>query len=449
MTDDLQAVLDRLVAQAVPGEGLEVYGVDGTETQVTAHDRAVESLSSARTRGVGVRVLAQGRIGYAHTSDLTEAALADTLAEARANARAGDPDDANRLADPAAPTPVDGLYDDAIEATPAEAKVDAVLRLEAAVRDAGGPITGVDTARYGDGWGEAAIASTTGLRASYRRSEAYVLVEALAAHDGTTTSAYGLDLARRPDALDVEAAAHEAVTRATRILGGRKPPSRRLPVVLDPYVTASLLGVIGGALTAQAVQRGRSLFAGRVGEPFGPDHLTLVDDGSRPDGPASAPFDGEGTPTGRTPLIEGGVLRGFLHNLFTAAKDGTASTGNAARAGHRSTPGLAPTNLAIEPGATSPEDLIAGVDDGFYCQQVMGLHSGANPISGELSVGAAGVLIRGGELAEAVREASIATTIPQLLANVAVVGSDLRFLPVGGVAGGTTVLVHDVMLAGA
>jgi PmbA protein len=442
-------VLDRLVAQAAAGEALEAYGVDETETSVRVHGGDVEALSSARTRGVGIRVLRDGRVGYAHTSDLTEAALAEALAEARANATASDPDDANMLALPAESEPVKGLYAPEAEATPTTAKVETALALERAVRSTGPPITGVDTAHYGDDWGEVAIASTTGLRSTYRRSDAFVIVEALAEAGGASTSAYGLDLARHHDALDPEGAAAEAVQRATRLLGGRKPSSRRLPVVLDPYVTAMLLGVLGGALTAEAAQRGRSLFTGRVGETFGPSHLTLVDDGRRTDGPASAPFDGEGTPTSRTPLLAGGVLQGFLHNLFTAARDGTVSTGNARRASHRTTPASGPTNLALEPGDLAPEQLVAEVDDGFYCQQVMGLHSGANPISGEVSVGAAGMLIRDGELTEAVREATIATTIPHLLAEVVEIGSDLRFLPVGGGMGGTTVLVDGVMLAGA
>jgi PmbA protein len=147
-------------------------------------------------------------------------------------------------------------------------------------------------------------------------------------------------------------------------------------------------------------------------------------------------------------LIADGVLQGFLHHVASATRDGTDSTGNASRPTHAAPPGLSPSNCFFAPGDAGAEELIAGVGTGFYCQQVMGLHSGANPISGDLSVGAAGVMIRDGELAEPVREATIAGSIPQVLADITAVGSDLRFLPFGGAMGGTTLLVDGMTLAG-
>src|SRR5690606_31470136 len=262
--EELLGLLDRLVAQARAGEGLEAYAVDETQTTVTAHGGEVESLSSARTRGVGVRIIDGGRVGYAWTADLSEAALAETLAAARENATVGTPDDANRLADPGAVVPLEGLYDPAFAATAPGDKVDLALRGGAAGRAADPPVAGIATARDGDGDATVAIAATAGIRAAYRRCDAYVLVEVLAEADGATTSAYGLDLARVPTALDVEAAAAEAAERALRLLGGRKPPSGRVPIVMDPFASASLLGVVAGALSAEAVQKGRSLFAGKV-----------------------------------------------------------------------------------------------------------------------------------------------------------------------------------------
>lgn len=447
-SEELLGLLDRVLDQARPGEGVEVYGLDQTETTVKAYRGEVESLSSARTRGVGIRILVDGRIGYAYSADVSDAALREALAAARTNARVATPDEANVLVGVVEHEPVPGLYDVRIEAVAPGAKVEAALRLEAAVTAAGPPIKGVDAAQYGDGVTLAAIASTTGLRGQYRRSDAFVLAEALAEQDGATTSAYGLAMARHPEALDVEAAAGEAVERARRLLGGRKPPSGRVPVVFDPFVTASFLGVLAGPLTAEAVQRGRSLFADRVGDALAGAHVTLVDDGRHPEGPASAPWDGEGTPTQRTVLLEEGVLRRFLHNAYTAARWNTSSTGNARRASYSAPPGLSATNLYVQPGTASAPDLLAQVGEGFYCQQVMGLHSGANPISGDFSVGAAGLMIRDGALAEPVREATIASSIPDILSGIAAVGADLRFLPFGGGMGGLTLVVEGMTLAG-
>jgi PmbA protein len=448
--EELLGVLDGIVEHARADEGVEAFGLDETETTVKAHDGEVESLSSARRRGVGIRVVSGRRVGYCYTVDLSDAALADALEEARDNASVGTPDDGNVLPDPQpiADLAEEQLYDPAVEHITPDQKVAAAVAVEQAARGGGPDITGTDAARYGDSVRIAAIASSTGVRAGYRRSDAYLLVEALAGRNGSTTSALGLSMGRSLDELDGDATAAEAVARATRLLGGTSPATARLPVVFDPFVTASFLGLVAGGLTAEAVQRGRSLFAGKVGAQLAPPFVQLVDDGRLAGGPAAAPWDGEGTPTQRTVLLDDGVLQGYLHHVASAVRDGTSSTGNASRPSYSGPPGLSPTNFYIEPGAREPADLIADIDLGFYCQQVMGLHSGANPITGDFSVGAAGVMIRDGAFAEAVREATIAGSIPQMLAHLVAVGDDLRFLPFGGAMGGTTLVVDGMTLAG-
>jgi len=449
-TDDLLALLDRLVDRAQPGEGVEVYGIDQTETTVKAYGGEVETLSSARTRGVGVRVLADGRIGYAYTADLAEHALDETLQQARSNATVATPDEANRLARGDGPLPqLPGIYREGFADIEPAQKVDLALQLEAATLRGGAPVRGVDSAQYGDSEGTAAIATTNGVRGAYRSCQSYCVVEALAEADGASAAAYGLSLGRLPSDLDVEAAAAEAVERVTGLLGGRKPPSGALPVILDPFAAAAFLGVLAGALTADAVQKGRSLFAGRLGERLGGEHLILIDDGRLIEGPAAAPWDGEGVPTGRTALLDGGVLSGYLHNTYTAAREGVQSTGNASRAGFASPPGLSATNLYLVPGDTDPQALLAQAGTAFYCQNVLGVHSGANPISGDFSVGANGRMVRDGVLAEPVREATIAGDIPGMLKGLVGVGNDLRWLPFGGAIGTPTLLLEGMTLGGA
>ena len=161
-------------------------------------------------------------------------------------------------------------------------------------------------------------------------------------------------------------------------------------MILDPWAAAAFIGVLSSALSAEQVQKGRSLLADLVGEQVGADRLTLVDDGRLEEGPAAAPFDDEGVPTGRTELIDGGVLRGFLHNARTAKRDGTRSTGNASRPSYRGVPGVSPSNLYVEPGTEALDALLARAAGGVYVQEVSGVHSGANPVSGEFSVGADG-----------------------------------------------------------
>jgi PmbA protein len=221
-----------------------------------------------------------------------------------------------------------------------------------------------------------------------------------------------------------------------------------MAVILDPVAAASFLGVLAGALSAESVLKGRSLLAGRIGQQVAANLVTLIDDGRLIEGPSVAPFDDEGVPTARTLLIEGGFLRGFLHDTYTATKAGERSTGNAGRGGYRTVPGVSPSNLFLEPGEVSPEDLLAQADHGVYVQEVSGLHSGANPISGEFSVGATGLRIQDGTFADPLREMTIASTLLDVLRSVVALGDDLRF-PVGGGLGAPTVLISEMTVGGA
>jgi PmbA protein len=222
-----------------------------------------------------------------------------------------------------------------------------------------------------------------------------------------------------------------------------------MPVLLDPNAASSFLGVLASALTGEAVLKGRSLFAGKVSQSVASEIVDLVDDGRLLDGPAAEPFDGEGVPTRRTALIERGVLKGFLHNTYTATRMGNGSTGNARRAGFKSTPGVAPSNLFLPAGRETPEELMRRAGRALYVQDLIGVHSGTNPISGDFSVGVSGLLVDGGAFAQPVREAAVASTVVDMLRSIVALGSDLRFFPFGGAIGAPTVLVGEMTVAGA
>ena len=176
--------------------------------------------------------------------------------------------------------------------------------------------------------------------------------------------------------------------------------------------------------------------------------LRIADDGTNPGGLASAPFDGEGTPRGQTPLLGDGKLLAYLHDSYTARRGGAASTGNAARASYRSAPSVSPSNLMIEPGELSLEELLGRAGDGVYITEVAGLHSGVNPVTGRYSVGATGRAIRGGELAEPLREFTIAGDLISTLASVQAVGSDARWVPFGGSVHSAPILVAEMAIGG-
>ena len=447
MADELLAIAERVAAQAGTGEQVEAYVARTRDTDVKVFDGEVESLSSAETEGVGVRVVQGSRQGFAYAGSLDADAVAEALAEARDNAGFGSEDEYLGLPEPDdVPAVQLDLYRADLAQVAADDKVALALEVERATRAADGRIRGVETAEYGDAAVEAAVASSMGVRAHVRRTVCSVYAYALAGEGAETQTGYGYDVGRHPDELDVGKAAGMAAERATQMLGAKQPASRKINVVLDPLVTAQFLGVLSAALSGEAVLKGRSMFADRVGEPVAASRFTLTDDPTNAEAFGASPFDAEGLATRRNVLVQDGVLLGFLHDTYSGRRSGTASTGSAVRAGFKSTPGVGARALSLVPGDKSQETLLAEVGEGLLVRSAIGLHSGANPVSGDFSVGVEGLMIRDGAVAEPVREATVASTLQRMLKDVTAVGSDLEWLP--GSAAGVTVVIGDVSLSG-
>ena len=441
------------VVQAALGAGAgdaEAYLSEADEREVRVHGGEVESFTAATRRGVGVRAWVGTRVGYAFGTDLSEAGIATLAGRAAEAARACDEDE---FAGPPAPD-ADGppsleLTDPSIAAWSAKEIADVALEAERVALEADPRVTGVEAAVYSGSSERVAIASSAGVGGEFEASGCSAYVQVLAKGGESTETGLGFDLARGPAGLDPRAIGEEGAVRATAMIGAGKPDSRPCPVVLDPTVAASFAGLIGDVLGADAVQRGRSPFAERLGDEVAGEALALHDDGTDPGGLNSSPFDGEGVPRSRMALIEGGRLRAFLHNTYTGRRAGAASTANAGRSSYRSLPGVSASNLIVAPGDRSLEQLLQEAGEGVYITDVVGLHSGVNPVSGVFSVGASGRAIRGGELAEPLREFTIASDLVSMLRGVRAAGSDPRWVPFGGSVSTPPLLIGEMAIGGA
>ena len=442
----LSSLVASVVAQAAPGEQVEAIASSGTSTRVRAYGGEVEDLTQATSGGVGVRVVVEGRQGFASAGSLAEDLVAEALDEARDNARFAAPDEANGLAAPdgVAPVALDLLRPE-LSVVATEEKVALALELERLATSLDPRIRGVRSAVYADAVGTTALATSTGLLVAGSSSTCYVTVLVLAGEADATQTGGGASVGRTVGDLDLDEAAGKAVGRAVRMLGARQPPSQRTTVVLEPSVAASFLGIIGSTLSGEAVLKGRSPFADRVGERVASPDLVLVDDPTDPDSLGADPHDGEGLASRRNVLLGDGVLQGFLHNTWSARRSGTTSTASAVR-GIGSTPAVGARALALRPGALTSEELLASLGECLVVSEVQGLHSGVNRVSGDFSVGARGVLVRGGEEAGAVREVTIASTLQRMLLDVVAVGADLEWQPGG--TGAASLAIADVSLSG-
>ena len=440
-------LMELCVAAAEAAEGdeqVEAFAEERSTTSVEAHKGEVEGLTFAESRGVGVRMISEGRLGFAHAADPSIEEVREAVGRARANAAVASPDPFNAL--PAAETvePLDGLFSESLAGMRTDEKVPIALEMERLATSSDPRVGKTESVQYGDAVGNVAIASSEGVGAEYSATGCWCVVVTLAEQDGDVQTGFSYRISRSIEELDQSSVVAEAVDRAARMLGAVKPRTERVPVLLDPVAASAFLGVLTDALSADAVQKQRSLFGPLVGEQVGSGSLTIVDDGRLLDGPSASPFDGEGVPTGRHELITGGVLKGFMHNTYTALRGETRSTGNAVR-GYRATPGVGTTNLFVEPGDRSLDQLLRDAEGGVLVQDVSGVHSGANPVSGEFSVGATGLRIGGGTLGEPVREMTIASTIPEMLHSVSALGNELRWFSSVGVP---YILLREMTLAG-
>jgi PmbA protein len=450
VTQELLSLANDIAGRARDGEEIEAFLTHERNFEVKAYEGEIENLSSSEPRGASVRVLADRRVGFAYSTDLSSAGLANLIAQARDNATYATEDEAAVLASaPDRPYPdVDSLVDERQESTTADAKVAFAITLDSATRGADPRIKTVEEAVYADSDLEIAIANSTGVSGSYRRTDAWCYALAIATDNDDTEVGFEFGLGRGMAALDPEAIARKAAARAIDVLGARKIPSRRMPVLFDPFTAGQFLGVLGSALTGEAVQKGRSLFAGRLGETVASSKLTLIDDGAFPGAPGTSPWDAEGVPAQRTEVIKDGVLSSFLYDVVSARREGTVSTGNASRSSFKVPPRPAPTNMAFASTGQSVDLLLRDAGEALLVQDFHGVHSGANPISGDFSVGATGVLLKDGTPGQPVKEITIAAPMLDILKNVVAVADDLRWLPFGGSYGGATTLVSEMTVAG-
>lgn len=423
-----EEVAQTLVAEArrAGADAADAIASDSDGLEVGVRMGEPEKLRRARERRAGLRVFVGGATAIVSSGELAAEALRRLAEEACALARVTAPDPHGGLPDPAhlATTVPDlGLCDPACERLDPDEGFRMAEAAERAALDADPAITNSEGAEFAAGGGTVAYASTHGFAGSYASSFFSLSVVPVATENGSMqrdswwTSDRWLARLDSPDAVG-----REAARRAARRLGARRIPTGAYPVVFDPLTAASLVRHVAGAIAGPALHRRASFLLGRLGEPIASPLVTIVDDPERPGGPASKPFDGEGVATRRRTIVDRGALASYLLDSYSARRLGLETTGHASRA-IGDAPGVAPTNFTLEPGAVSPEELVASVGRGLYVTELIGF--GVNLVTGDYSRGAAGFWIEGGELAYPVEEITIAGNLAAMLANVSAVANDL------------------------
>jgi PmbA protein len=423
----------------------EVFLRDALSGSVDTKDGEIESVIARGERGLGVRILDGARIGFAHSSDLAVAGIEACVDQARRMATITEPDEDLRIASNALETPDLAIYHGGLETRPLSERGAVALAVEKAAREADPRVTHFRKTSYSDAEVTTIIATTSGVRASYRESFCGASTSPVATQNGERQIGYHGEGARRMSDLDARKIGERAARRAVEKLGAKPFPTQKLPVVLDPWMAMSLLGAVAPLFSADNVLKGRSLFANKIGQRVANERVTIVDDARRPGGLRSAPFDGEGTPTSSRTLVDKGVLRGYLTNIKTASKMGHSSSGNARRGSYASPSRIGPSNFYVEQGVDDPAALVKGLPKALAVTSLLNLHT-IDPVSGEFSLGATGTYLEKGAPQHPVQGITIAGNLTHLFASVTGVGTDLTF-GAGGI-GSPTLVVAELSIGG-
>jgi PmbA protein len=379
------------------------------------------------------------------TSDLSAEAVDRMAAETTTLARATAADPTAGLPDEPFVTKIPdlALFDPADRDVDVKTRIEDARAAEAAARGADPRIENSEGSQISSNFAHVAYGNSAGFFGEYDTATHSLFSEPIAKSNGGLQRDYWYTIARRLSDLEKpDSVGRRAAERALRRLGAKRVQTSEASVIFDAVTAPSLLGHLIGCVNGYSVYRQTSYLADKLGETIATDSMTVIDDGTRPGGLGSKPFDGEGLATRRTVVVDRGRLSSYLLDSYAARKLEMKSTGNATR-GAGSPPSAGSTTLWLEPGKQSLDEIIASTERGLLVTELIGM--GFNPITGDYSRGAAGLWIEGGEIVGPVEELTIAGNLSEMLMDIDAIGSDLLWL---GNTASPSLRISKMMIAG-
>jgi len=444
-----------------PIDGYEIYLDQSSHFDVESKEGGIDTFEVSHSLGMAFRILNRQRIGFSYTtfSGVSRGQLQNPLVELEqviddAIASAGDTaaDPCYDFAPPLnEPPPSPPIFDETLEGTSESVKIEKAKELEKAARSVDPKrIQKVRKASYQEAVAHRTLINSKGLEFSYQSTFCSVSVTAVAQEAEEAEMGWDFDASHFQNDLDVKRVGKEASRKALESLGGRKIPSGIYPVLIHPSVASEFLSLLAHSFKSEQIQKGKSSLKGKRGERYFSPLITIEDNGLHPKGILTAPIDGEGTRSQRTPLVVQGELSGYLYDRYWANREGASSgsiarsTGNSRRSGIKSPPGIGTSNFLIEPGTRSFSTLLNDLHQGMLLEEVMGLHT-VDPISGDFSLGCSGKWVDKGKLIHPVKSVAVAGNLFQLFQDVVGIGEDFRFI--GGI-GSPSLLVRSLKISG-
>ncbi|MGB9907798.1 MAG: TldD/PmbA family protein [Candidatus Saccharicenans sp.] len=440
--NNLRKLAERLVqcGRQQGADEIEITLYDGREFEVEVRLGRIENLVEAASRYCTLRVIKEKRVASASSSDLTLSTLQSLIRRAISRARLTHPDDFAGLPAPARFKITEDslkLYDPEVARLKPQEKIKLALATEKiALKDK--RITNSFGASFVTNELKTVLVNSNGFSGEYLQTYCSLSLGLQAGQGDRLVEDYWFSSRRHfKDLASPEEVARTAIDRTVRQLNPRKIKTQNVPVIFEPTMTSWLLAFLFACVSGTAVYQQTTFLAGKLGEKIGNDLVTVIDDGLLPGRLGSRPFDSEGLPTQRTVVVEKGVLKNYLCNTYASRKLNLPATGNG------NGRGVVPNNFFLEPGPTTPEEIIRSTPKGLLLTRVIG--HGLNSVTGDISRGASGLWIEDGQVVYPVSEITIAGNLGQILKNIEAVGNDLQFeSPVCG----PTIKVAEMTVAG-
>ncbi len=440
----IQALLDEAQKEGILSA--EVYLSSGDSFRAMCVQGEIANYTVHATRGLSLRGLYQGKMGYAATEAFDEEAVGQLVRAVKESAELTEDEDIQEIYQGDEAYPEVDNYNPALDKVEESRKLQLIQDIEKKALAMDERIAALNYNMISTNSGATRIVNSYGLNLSHRDNMAVVYASATAKEGERVSTGAGFKVTRNFDEISADEIAKEAVDEALFMLHAAPVPSGTYRAVIDAKCMPDLLGTFADVFSAESAQKGLSLLAGKEGEIIASEAVTLLDDPLLPGGLASQPFDAEGVATFTKAVIENGKLTTLLHNLKTARKAGVKTTGNAAKGGYASAVDVSPSNFYLKPGEKSKEELLSDMGDGLVITEVSGLHAGANAISGDFSLIAQGYTVKDGKKDQPVEQITVAGNFYQLLKNIRAVGSDLTFP--GSPIGSPSVDVGEIAVAG-
>ena len=417
----------------------------GNSFSVRINEQNVESFNYADSKGIGVRIVKSGKVGYAYTEKFDEETFKIIVNEAIENAKYTENDDVVLMENYPKNSNTPNVYSEELDKVDVTKKIQLAKDLEKYAKDVDKRVFNVPYAVYADGKSYSRVANSKGLDKEDTQNYAYAYVAALSAEGDDKRMGMDFHISRDFSEFDPIKMAQVSVKKSTDLLNGKPAETGKSAVVFNNEMMATMLATFSGVFNAKSVQEGRSLLKDKIGQKIANEKVTIVDDGLHPNGFSTSAFDSEGYPTEKTVLIENGVLKSYLHNTITARKDGVISTGNGSR-GYKGTLGISTSNFLIEAGELKETDLFTRYEKTIEIVSLQGMHSGANAISGDFSLGAQGFLWENGKRVHSLKPFTVSGNFLQMLSGVEAIADNFKFDMSSN--GASSILINELNISG-